>query len=187
LKSIEEFRSQEAGDIPDQVAECIAGQNILGDLRLSELLDTAAKLFDRVLRHPSAIAEESAQLALELQKVSNGKSSWTPPRNEKRFNDPASTENMFDKNLLRGCMARSQSLQNFALRTVSENLGSLSGLPSSPASTLALSIRSIGIGSCSGSGPIPPANSYRGAPAKISRGYLRPQPLGNLVMVRDCG
>jgi polyhydroxyalkanoate synthase len=114
LKSTEEFRSQEASDLPDHVAESVAGQNILVDLRISELLDTAAKLFDRALRQPSAIAEESAYLAQELQKVANGQSSWAPPRNDKRFNDPAWTENTFYKNLLQGYMAWSQSLQNFA-------------------------------------------------------------------------
>ena len=79
LKSIEEFRSQEAGDISDQVAGSVAGQNILGDLRLSELLDKAAKLLDRAARQPSAIVEESAHLVQELQKVANGQSSWAPP------------------------------------------------------------------------------------------------------------
>jgi polyhydroxyalkanoate synthase subunit PhaC len=114
LKSIEEFRGRDGSDIPDHVAESVAGQNILGDLRISELLDTAAKLFDRALRHPSAMAEEGAHLAEELQKVANGKSTWEPPRGDKRFNDPAWTENTFYKNLLQGYMVWSQSLQNFA-------------------------------------------------------------------------
>ena len=105
MKSIEEFRSQEASDISDQVAESVAGQNILADLRISELLDTAAKLFDRALWQPSAIAEESARLVDELQKIANGQSSWAPPRNDRRFNDPAWTENTFNKNLLQGYMA----------------------------------------------------------------------------------
>jgi polyhydroxyalkanoate synthase subunit PhaC len=39
-----------------------------------------------------------------------------PPRHDKRFNDPAWTENTFYKNLLQGYMAWSQSLQNFALK-----------------------------------------------------------------------
>jgi polyhydroxyalkanoate synthase subunit PhaC len=114
LKSIGEVRSSEVGDIPDHSAESVAGQNILVDLRISELLDTAAKLFDRTLRHPSAMADESVRLARELQKVANGKSIWAPPRNDKRFADPAWTDNTFYKNLLQGYMAWSQSLQNFA-------------------------------------------------------------------------
>ena len=105
MKSIEEFRGREGSDIPDHVAESVAGQNILGDLRISELLDTAAKLFDRALRHPSAMAEEGAHLAEELQKVANGKSTWAPPRGDRRFNDPAWIENTFNKNLLQGYMA----------------------------------------------------------------------------------
>jgi len=67
LKSIEEVRSSEVSGIPDHVAESVAGQNILVDLRISELLDTAAKLFDRALRQLSAMAEESAPLAQEQQ------------------------------------------------------------------------------------------------------------------------
>ena len=39
---------------------------------------------------------------------------WAPQRNDKRFNDPAWTENSFYKGMLQGYMAWSQSLQNFA-------------------------------------------------------------------------
>ena len=91
-----------------------AGQNILVDLRVSELLDTAAKLFDRAFLNPVAIAEEGAKLAQELQKVAYENSTWAPPRHDKRFNDSAWTENTFYKSLLQGYMAWSQSLQNFA-------------------------------------------------------------------------
>jgi Poly-beta-hydroxybutyrate polymerase (PhaC) N-terminus len=113
LKSNEEFRSRQSRDVPDQVADGVAGQNILVDLRISELLDTAAKLFDRAFRNPAAMAEEGAKLVQELQKVANGNSTWAPPRNDKRFNDSAWTENTFYKSLLQGYMAWSQSLQNF--------------------------------------------------------------------------
>ena len=116
MTSTEETRGRQGGDIPDHIAENVAGQNIVVDLRISQLLDTAAKLFERAVGQPSAIAEESAYLAQELQKVVNGQSSWAPPRHDKRFNDPAWTENTFYKNLLQGYMAWSQSLQNFALK-----------------------------------------------------------------------
>lgn len=116
MTSTEETRGRQGGDIPDHIAEDVAGQNIVVDLRISQLLDTAAKLFERAVGQPSAIAEESAYLAQELQKVVNGQSSWAPPRHDKRFNDPAWTENTFYKNLLQGYMAWSQSLQNFALK-----------------------------------------------------------------------
>jgi polyhydroxyalkanoate synthase len=113
LKSNEEFRNRQS-DVPDHVADSVAGQNLLVDLRISELLDTAAKLFDRAFRNPAAMAEEGAQLAQELQKIANGNSAWTPQRNDKRFNDPAWTENTFYKGMLQGYMAWSQLLQNFA-------------------------------------------------------------------------
>jgi polyhydroxyalkanoate synthase subunit PhaC len=51
------------------------------------------------------MAKEGAHLAEELQKVANGKSTWAPPRSDKRFHDPAWTENTFNKNLLQGYMA----------------------------------------------------------------------------------
>jgi polyhydroxyalkanoate synthase subunit PhaC len=113
LKSDEEFRSRQS-DLPDLVADSLAGQNILVDLRISELLDIATKLVDRAFRNPAAMAEEGAQLARELQKVANGTSRWAPSRNDKRFNDPAWAENTFYKSLLQSYMAWSQSLQNFA-------------------------------------------------------------------------
>src|SRR5258708_35542394 len=90
LKSVEDVRNRQGNEIPDQIADSVAGQNILADLRISELLDTAAKLFDRAFRNPAAMAEERAQLAQELQKVASGNSTWAPQRNDKRFNDPAS-------------------------------------------------------------------------------------------------
>ena len=86
---------------------------MLVDLRISELLDTAAKLLDRAFRNPAAMAEEGAQLARQLQKVANGESAWAPPRNDKRFNDPAWAENTFYKRLLQGYMAWSQSLRSW--------------------------------------------------------------------------
>ena len=104
MKSNEEFRNRQS-DIPDHVADSVAGQNLLVDLRISELLDTAAKLFDRAFRNPAAMAEEGAQLAQELQKIANGNSAWTPQRNDKRFKDPAWTENTFYKGMLQGYMA----------------------------------------------------------------------------------
>jgi polyhydroxyalkanoate synthase len=112
--SIEQPRNQQDRDIPDYLADSVAGQNILVDHRISELLDTATQLLDRAFRNPAAMAEESAQLARELQKVASGKSTWAPARNDKRFNDPAWTENAFYKSMLQGYMAWSQSLQNFA-------------------------------------------------------------------------
>jgi hypothetical protein len=59
VKSVEEFRNRQS-DIPDQVADSVAGQNILVDLRIGELLDTAAKLLDRAVRNHAAMAEEGA-------------------------------------------------------------------------------------------------------------------------------
>ena len=112
LKSV--GRSKPTGKKSDQLADSVAGQNILVDLRISELLDTAAKLVDRAFRNPAAMAEEGAQLAQTLQQIANGNSTWTPQRNDKRFNDPAWTENTFYKGMLQGYMAWSQSLQNFA-------------------------------------------------------------------------
>jgi DNA-binding transcriptional MerR regulator len=64
-------RSQ-GNEIPDQLADSVAGQNILVDLRVSELLDTAAKLFDRAFRNPAAMVEEGAQLAQTLQQIASG-------------------------------------------------------------------------------------------------------------------
>jgi hypothetical protein len=85
LKSIEELRNRQDRDIPDHVADSVAGHNILVDLRISKLLDTATQLLDRAFRDPAAMAEEGAQLAQELQKVASGKSAWAPARNDKRL------------------------------------------------------------------------------------------------------
>jgi polyhydroxyalkanoate synthase len=114
LKSVEDVRNRQGSEIPDQIADSVAGQNILVDLRVSELLDIATKLFDRAFRNPAAMSDEGAQLAQTLQQIANGNSTWAPQRNDKRFNDPAWTENSFYKGMLQGYMAWSQSLQNLA-------------------------------------------------------------------------
>jgi len=114
LKSVEDVRNRQGNEIPDQLADSVAGQNILVDLRVSELLDTAAKIFDRAFRNPAAMVEEGAQLAQTLQQIASGDPTWTPKRDDKRFNDPAWTHNTFYKGMLQGYMAWSQSLQNFA-------------------------------------------------------------------------
>jgi hypothetical protein len=38
LKSFEDIRNRQGNEIPDQIADSVAGQNILVDLRISELL-----------------------------------------------------------------------------------------------------------------------------------------------------
>ena len=105
MKSVEDVRNRQGNEIPDQLADSVAGQNILVDLRVSELLDTAAKIFDRAFRNPAAMVEEGAQLAQTLQQIASGDPTWTPKRNDKRFNDPAWTENTFYKGMLQGYMA----------------------------------------------------------------------------------
>ena len=55
MKSVEDVRNRQGNEIPDQLADSVAGQNILVDLRVSELLDTAAKLLDRAFRTPAAM------------------------------------------------------------------------------------------------------------------------------------
>ena len=74
LKSVEDVRNRQGNEIPDQIADSVAGQNILVDLRISEMLDIAAKLFDRAFRNPAAMADEGARLAQTLQQIANGNS-----------------------------------------------------------------------------------------------------------------
>jgi polyhydroxyalkanoate synthase subunit PhaC len=114
VNAVEETPTPDRSEIPDQAAENVAGQNGLGDLRVSELLDTAAKLFERAVLQPSAVAKEAARLTQEFLKIIGGQSNCEPPPGDKRFTDSAWRENMFYKNLLQGYMAWSQSLQNYA-------------------------------------------------------------------------
>src|SRR5581483_4802755 len=67
---------RQGNEIPDQIADGVAGQNILVDLRISEMLDIAPKLFDRAFRNPAAMADEGAQLAQTLQRIASGNSAW---------------------------------------------------------------------------------------------------------------
>src|SRR5260221_6406551 len=77
LKSVEDVRNRQGNEIPDQLADSGAGQNILVDLRISELLDTAATLFALAFRNPSAMAEEGAHLAQTLPQIASIDRIWT--------------------------------------------------------------------------------------------------------------
>jgi polyhydroxyalkanoate synthase len=98
----------------EQVADSVAGQNSLGDLRIRDLLSTATGLLDQAARHPAVVAEESARFMRELLVILSGQSDLGPPPDDKRFTDPAWRENIVFKTLLQGYWAWSQSLQNYA-------------------------------------------------------------------------
>jgi polyhydroxyalkanoate synthase subunit PhaC len=101
-------------ELSDEATESVTGQNRVGDLRLSDLIDTAAKLFERAVSQPRAVMEESTRFAEEVRKVFTGQANWTHPLGDKRFTDSSWSENTFYRNLLQVYVAWSQSLQNYA-------------------------------------------------------------------------
>lgn len=94
--------------------EPVTGQNIFGDLRVADLMNTAAKMFEQAVRQPTAMAQESAAFFQEFGKIVSGQSDRKASPGDKRFADPAWTQNTFYRNLLQGYSAWSESLQNYA-------------------------------------------------------------------------
>lgn len=99
---------QGSGPLPEDVA----GQNILGDLRVSELLNTGSNMFEQALRQPATVATEIAAFFSELGRIACGVSTVAAPT-DKRFADPAWSESTFYKKMLQGYAAWSQSLQSY--------------------------------------------------------------------------
>lgn len=94
--------------------ENVSGQNLLGDLRISELLKTAATVWERGLHQPTAFAKEQIDLIKKLGEIASGTSDLKVPPGDRRFTDPTWQTNQFYSGMLQGYLAWSQSLQNYA-------------------------------------------------------------------------
>lgn len=95
--------------------DAIAGQNILGDLRLHKLRETGARLLARTLRQPAAFAQESVKLYFDLWSILLAQESEQPEMApDKRFADPAWADATLYRKWRRSYHAWAEALQNYA-------------------------------------------------------------------------
>jgi len=83
--------TKSGADVPDskdpieRTADDVNGQNIMGDFRPSDLLDTAGALTGWALTHPVELAKASLGFWGELGKIAAGQSRHSVDRGDRRF------------------------------------------------------------------------------------------------------
>jgi polyhydroxyalkanoate synthase subunit PhaC len=109
--------SAEVSDSKDPIertVDNVNGQNIMGDFRPSDLLDTAGALTGWALTHPVELAKASLGFWGELGKIAAGQSRHSVDPGDRRFSDPAWKENSVYSGLLQGYLALRQSMAKYA-------------------------------------------------------------------------
>ena len=98
----------------ERTVDNVNGQNIMGDFRPSDLLDTAGSLAGWALTHPVELAKASLGFWGELGKIAAGQSRHSVDPGDRRFSDPAWKENSIYSGLLQGYLALRQSMAKYA-------------------------------------------------------------------------
>lgn len=102
-------------DPRSEFLDAIAGQNILGDLRLHRLRETGARLLAKTLRQPAAAAQEGVKLYFDLWSILLAQESEQPDMPaDKRFADPAWSDTTLYRKWRRSYHAWSEALKNYA-------------------------------------------------------------------------
>jgi polyhydroxyalkanoate synthase subunit PhaC len=73
--------------------------------------DAALRLGASLARRPRSVARRAARLARELGRVTAGGAEISPPRGDRRFADPAWSENPFFRRLMQGYLATGEALE----------------------------------------------------------------------------
>jgi polyhydroxyalkanoate synthase len=113
-------RTTTGADVPDskdpieRTVDNVNGQNIMGDFRPSDLLDTAGALAGWALTHPVGLAKASLGFWGELGKIAAGQSRHSVDPGDRRFSDPAWKENSIYSGLLQGYLALRHSMAKYA-------------------------------------------------------------------------
>jgi polyhydroxyalkanoate synthase subunit PhaC len=106
-----------ASESVERTAESVQGQNVMGDFRPSDLIETAGVLARQAMIQPFALARASLGFLSELGKIAAGESGLAPEPGDRRFTDPAWRENPFYSALLKSHLALRQSLAGYAQKS----------------------------------------------------------------------
>jgi polyhydroxyalkanoate synthase len=107
-------RQRKAADFVQRNVDNVLGQNVLGDFRPSDLLDTASLLTKQAAKQPLALAKASLGFLGELGKIGAGESRLAPEPGDRRFADPAWAESSLYSGLVQGYLALRQSMSRYA-------------------------------------------------------------------------
>jgi polyhydroxyalkanoate synthase len=95
-------------------ADNALGQNTLGDLRPSDLIESATALARRAISQPAALAKATLGFWGELASIAAGEKRLEPEPGDRRFSDEAWKSNAFYAGVLQSYLAARRSLKRFA-------------------------------------------------------------------------
>ncbi|SDG75558.1 class II poly(R)-hydroxyalkanoic acid synthase [Pseudomonas abietaniphila] len=100
-------------DLPRQASEHTLGLNPVVGLRRKDLLTTARMVLTQAIRQPFHSAKHVAHFGLELKNVLLGKSTLTPDSDDRRFVDPAWSQNPLYRRYLQTYLAWRKELHDW--------------------------------------------------------------------------
>lgn len=100
-------------DLPRQASEHTLGLNPVVGLRRKDLLTTARMVLTQAIRQPFHSAKHVAHFGLELKNVLLGKSTLTPDSDDRRFADPAWSQNPLYRRYLQTYLAWRKELHDW--------------------------------------------------------------------------
>jgi polyhydroxyalkanoate synthase len=101
------------GDLGESATQAMLGPNPFIGFRTEDVLATAGAIASEAASNPMLVLEQQATLVRELASVFAGKSTVKPEPGDKRFTDPAWTENPFYRTWLGGYLAWTNTLNEF--------------------------------------------------------------------------
>ncbi|WP_062379244.1 class II poly(R)-hydroxyalkanoic acid synthase [Pseudomonas abietaniphila] len=100
-------------DLPRQASEHTLGLNPVVGLRRKDLLTTARMVLTQAIKQPFHSAKHVAHFGLELKNVLLGKSTLTPDSDDRRFADPAWSQNPLYRRYLQTYLAWRKELHDW--------------------------------------------------------------------------
>ncbi|MDG6403506.1 class II poly(R)-hydroxyalkanoic acid synthase, partial [Pseudomonas quasicaspiana] len=105
--------SRNNDDLQQQASEHTLGLNPVVGLRRKDLLTTARMVLRQALKQPFHSAKHVASLGVELKNVLLGKSALQPAPEDRRFNDPAWSQNPVYRRYLQSYLAWRKELHDW--------------------------------------------------------------------------
>jgi polyhydroxyalkanoate synthase subunit PhaC len=100
----------------ERTIDNVLGQQIMGDFRPSDLVDTAGTVVRGAIMQPGAVARSSLGFVSELGLLAAGEDHLEPAPGDRRFKDEAWSESAVYSRLLQTYLAFCQSLEHYAER-----------------------------------------------------------------------
>ncbi|WP_155904946.1 alpha/beta fold hydrolase [Methylopila sp. M107] len=108
------LKGPDDGDIGRRAAESANGQNLMGDIRVKDLVKVGATLTRQTVKQPLALFKASLGFLGEVGKIAAGESESKPKPDDGRFKDPAWRENPIYSSTMQVYLAACQSTTNYA-------------------------------------------------------------------------